>query len=173
MSWQGQISTIVRHIINDLDPTNYKYSDRRIESSILVSSFLVQIDADFKNSYDVNVEQCFLTPDPTDVETKDNDFIALVSMKTACMIIGSEAKTESANAISIKDGPSAIDLRGVSNTLVVLYKDLCDKYDAMLIDYRAGNSIAGQAILGPYSPGSDFISRTHSDYDHRGGYFRY
>jgi hypothetical protein len=173
MSWQGQISTIVRHIINDVDQTNYKYNDKRIETSILVSSFLVQNDADFSNMYDVNVEQCFLSPDPTDAETKDNDFIALVAMRTACLIIGSEAKSESANAISIKDGPSAIDLRGVSNTLVLLYKDLCEKYEAMLIDYRAGNSIAGQAILGPYSPGSDFIARTHSDYDHRGGYFRY
>jgi hypothetical protein len=173
MSWQGQISTIVRHIINDVDPTNYKYNDKRIETSILVSSFLVQNDGDFSNIYDVNVEQCFLSPDPTDAETKDNDFIALVAIRTACLIIGSEAKSESANAISIKDGPSAIDLRGVSNTLVLLYKDLCEKYEAMLIDYRAGNSIAGQAILGPYSPGSDFIARTHSDYDHRGGYFRY
>jgi hypothetical protein len=173
MSWQGQISTMVRHIINDVNPTNYKYNDKRIETSILVSSFLVQIDADFINNYEVNVEQCYLSPDPTDTETKDNEFIALVAMKTACMIIGSEAKSESANAISIKDGPSAIDLRGVSNTLVILYKDLCEKYEAMLIDYRAGNSLAGQAILGPYSPGSDFIARTHSDYDHRGGYFRY
>lgn len=173
MSWQGQISTIVRHIINDVDPTNYKYNDKRIETSILVSSFLVQNDADFNNAYDVNVEQCFLSPDPTDAETKDNDFVVLVAMRTACLIIGSEAKSESANAISIKDGPSAIDLRGVSNTLVLLYKDLCEKYEAMLLDYRAGNSIAGQAILGPYSPGSDFVARTHSDYDHRGGYFRY
>ena len=114
-----------------------------------------------------------LSPDPTDQETKDDDFIALVSLKTACLIVGSEAKSESANAISIKDGPSAIDLRGVSNTLFILYKDLCEKYDKLLTDYKEDGVSVGQAILGPYSPGSDFVARTHSDYDHRGGYFRY
>ena len=173
MSWQGKISTIVRHMINDVDTTNYKYSDKRIETSILVSAFLVEIDADFNNSYDINVEQCLLSPDPTDTETKDDDFVALVALKTACMIVGSEVKSESANAISIKDGPSAIDLRGVSNTLFVLYKDLCEKYEKLLYDYKEDGVSVGQAVLGPYSPGSDFIARTHNDYDHRGGYFRY
>ena len=110
--------------------------------------------------------------DPTD-DPKDNVFINLTTLKTACVIIGSEVRTEASNAISIKDGPSAIDLRGVATTLTMLYKDLCEKYDQLVYDYVAGGSLAGQAILGPYSPGSDFVSRTHSDYDHRGGYFRY
>ena len=51
----------------------------------------------------------------------------------------------------------------------MLYKDMCEKYDKMLLDYRAGSSIAGQAILGPYSPGSDLVSRRYMD--NRGGYF--
>ena len=83
-------------------------------------------------------------------------------------MVGSEIRSESGNAISIKDGPSAIDLRGVTSTLTKLYEDLCEKYDKMLIDYRTGNSIAGQAILGPYSPGSDFVSRRNTG--NRGGY---
>lgn len=173
MSWQGQMSIIVRHLVNDLDSDNYKYSDRRIETTILVAAHFLTTETDLRNPYDVNVETCTLFPDPTDDDTKDPDFIALVSLKASCIIIGSEVRTESGNAISIKDGPSAIDLRGVANTLVILYKDLCEKYEQMLLDYRAGSSLAGQAILGPYSPGSDFITRTHSDYDHRGNYFRY
>lgn len=174
MSWQGQMSTIVRHLINDLDPTNYKYSVKRIETSILVASYLVANETEFKNSYDINVEHCELDPDPTENDTKDTDFVVLSCLKTACIIIGSEVKVEASNAISIKDGPSAIDLRGVAGTLTMLYKDLCEKFDAAMLDYRAGNSIAGHAILGPYSPGSDFVIRTHSETDIRGGgYFRY
>ncbi|NDG30920.1 hypothetical protein EB118_12705 [bacterium] len=174
MSWQGQMSTIVRHLINDLDPENYKYTTNRIESSILVSAFLVAREADFSNSYDINVENCGINPDPTESDTKDQDFIILTCLKTACIIIGSELKIEAANAISIKDGPSAIDLRGVASTLSVLYKDLCEKYEAAMMDYRAGGSIAGQAVLGPYSPGSDFVIRTYTDNDLRGGgYFIY
>jgi hypothetical protein len=173
MSWQGQISTMVRHLINDLDSSDYKYSNKRIETSILVSSFLVLNDADFSNAYNINVEQCQLSPDPTDAATKDDAFVALVALRTSCIILGSEVRSEAGNAISIKDGPSAIDLRGVSSTLLTLYKDLSEKYESMITDYTAGSSIGGQAILGPYSPASDFVTRNYSDSDLRGGYFRY
>jgi hypothetical protein len=173
MSWQGQISTMVRYLVNDIEPANYKYSPKRIETTILVSAQLVMLDTDFSNIYSINVEQCSLSPDPTDTETKDDAFMTLVTLKSACIIIGSEVRTESGNAISIKDGPSAIDLRGVSSTLLALYKDLNDKYSQALMNYRAGNSIAGKAILGPYSPASDFVTRNYSDSDLRGGYFRY
>jgi len=173
MSWQGQISTMVRYLVNDVEPASYKYSPKRIETTILVSAQLVMLDTDFNNIYSINIEQCHLSPDPTDEDTKDDAFMTLVTLKSACVIIGSEVRTESGNAISIKDGPSAIDLRGVSSTLLALYKDLNDKYSQALMNYRAGNSIAGKAILGPYSPASEFVTRNHSDNDLRGGYFRY
>lgn len=173
MSWQGQLSTIVRHLLNDVDHTNYKYTSKRLETTIIVAAQLVILDADFNNTYSINVESCQLSPDPTDLETKDNAFITLVALKSACIILGSEARTESGNAISIKDGPSAIDLRGVSGTLLTLYKDLSEKYEQALTSHLAGNSMFGAAILGPYSPASDFVTRNYSDSDLRGGYFRY
>jgi len=171
MSWQGEISTMVRHIVNDVDPASFKYSVKRLETTILVAAQLVTLNVDLTNDYNINVEQCGLSPDPTDAP-RDNTFINLTTLKTACIIIGSEVRTEASNAISIKDGPSAIDLRGVAGTLTTLYKDLCEKYDQLVYDYVAGGSLAGQAILGPYSPGSDFVSCTRG-YDHRDGYFRY
>lgn len=173
MSWQGQISTMVRYLISDVDSANYKYTAKRLETTILVASQLLTTQTDLRQSYSINVENCTLIPDPTDEDTKDDDFIALVSLKSACIIIGGEIKAESGNAISVKDGPSSIDLRGVANTLTILYKDLCSKYDQLLLDYKAGNSLAGHAVLGPYSPGSDFVRRSYSDVDHRGGYFKY
>ena len=169
MSWQGQMSTIVRHLIDDLDAAKYKYSPTRVETAILVSAQLTTMNVDFNNSYTINVESCSLSPDPTDTDTKDNPFINLVSLRTACIILGGEIRSESGNAISIKDGPSAIDLRGVSQVLATLYKDLSDRYDHSLLEYRAGNSIAGHAILGPYSPGSDSVSNNRLD--HRSGGF--
>jgi len=167
MSWQGQMSTIVRHLIDDLDASAYKYSPNRIETSLLVSAQLVTLQIDFNNVYAINIEECSLSPDPTDAGTKDNAFINLSCLKTACIIVGSQVRSEASNAISIKDGPSAIDLRGVASTLMILYQDLCQKYEQLVLDYRAGNSVAGQAILGPYSPGSEYITR--GDLGHRGG----
>ena len=172
MSWRSQIPLMVRHLINDLDQAKYKYSDERIETSILVSAQLLSIETDFVNSYSIDIANGILSPDPTE-GLVDNAFINLSALKSAMIIVGSELKTEASNAISIKDGPSAIDLRGVASTLSILYRDLSDKYAKLLLDYRAGNSIAGHAILGPYSPASDYVVRTHGDYDSRGGYFRY
>jgi hypothetical protein len=161
------MGTIVRHLVNDLDSSKYKYTPNRIETALLVAAQLSIMNVDFNNTYTINVEGCTLSPDPTDTITKDDPFITLICMRTACIIIGSEIRSESGNAISIKDGPSAIDLRGVTQTLAILYKDLCEKYEHLLLEYRAGNSVAGQAILGPYSPGSDSISRNYTD--HRAG----
>jgi hypothetical protein len=167
MSWQGQMTTIVRHMISDVDPTAYAFSDHRLETTILVAVQLTIMNVDFANTYTVNVETCTLDPDPTDVAIKDNAFIAIICLRAACIIIGSEIRKESGNAISIKDGPSSINLTGVTNTLTVLYKDLCSKYEDTLMQFRAGSSVAGQAILTPYSPGSD-LYRNNSD--HRSNY---
>jgi len=169
MSWEGQMTTVVRHMIDDVDDTNYTYTDARLEKALLVSAQLTVMNVDFPNVYTINIEECSLSPDPTDTATKDDAFIALICLRTACLILGGEIRSESGNAISIKDGPSAIDLRGVTQTLSSLYKDICARYDQLLLEYRAGSSVAGTAILGPYSPGSDLISRNYPS--HRSGGF--
>tara|TARA_Y100000004_G_scaffold165169_1_gene195850 strand:+ start:454 stop:957 length:504 start_codon:yes stop_codon:yes gene_type:complete len=167
------MTTVVRHLINDVDATSYTFSTDRVETTILVAAQLMIMNVDFNNTYDINVEASTLSPDPTDSGTKDDPFIALACLRAACIIIGSEIRKESGNAISIKDGPSAIDLRGVTSTLTVLYQDLCKKYDEALLDYRAGNSVSGQSILGPYSPGSDYVRRGMYSDNRSGGYFNY
>jgi len=172
MSWQGTMSTVVRHLVNDIDATAYAFTPSRIETTVLVAAQLLVMNVDFPNEYTINVEAITLSPDPTDTDTKDDAFITLACLRAACIILGSEIRKESGNAISIKDGPSAIDLRGVTQTLTVLYKDLCEKYEKSLLEYRAGNGVVGQSILGPYSPGSHGIARNNGD--HRsGGYFDY
>ena len=173
MSWQGQMTTVVRHLVNDVDASSYTFATDRVETTILVAAQLLKMNVDFNNDYEINVEASTLSPDPTDTDTKDDPFIALACLRAACIIIGSEIRKESGNAISIKDGPSAIDLRGVTNTLTVLYQDLCKKYEDALLDYRAGNSVVGQSILGPYSPGSDYVRRGMYSDGRSGGYFNH
>lgn len=173
MSWQGQMTTVVRHLVNDVDASSYTFSTDRVETTILVAAQLLIMNVDFNNTYEINVEASTLSPDPTDAGTKDDPFIALACLRAACIVLGSEIRKESGNAINIKDGPSAIDLRGVTSTLTVLYQDLCKKYDEALIDYRAGNSVSGQSILGPYSPGSDHVRRGSYSDGRSGGYFNY
>ena len=96
-------------------------------------------------------------------------FAVLETLECGIVLLGSEVKTESANAISIKDGPSAIDLRGVTANLTNLYHDLCAKYETLLKAYQYNNTLVGQAVLGPYSPGSMVVNSSQTDY--RGNVF--
>ena len=162
-----EILIIVRTWINDLDSSNYKYSDSRINQIICVAARFVQQDAEFKTKYNIGLD--YIQPNPAELE--DFDFINLVGLKTACIILGSELKLEAGNSISIKDGPSSIDLRGVSSTIQIYRNDICSQYNDYILDYKAGNSQAGQAVLGPYSPASEFVSRRYQSDTRGGNYF--
>jgi len=163
MPWQMDMILMFRSVIGDLDET--KYTDERLKQILMVGAYNVQNEAVFLNTYVVNVGQVSITPDP--VDEGDSDFTILTVYKSACILIGSEVKTESANAISIKDGPSAIDLRGVSGSLLTLYKDVCAKFDELMTKYQYekgdGGTPIGTAILGPYSPGSWGVSQNRYD----------
>ena len=175
MSWQGEITTIVKELISDTDSGNYSYSDLRLETAILVAAQLVQTEIDFENVYVIDVEQCHLSPDPTDPSTglatadKDDGFINLVALKTSCNIMGSEMKTHALSAVRVSDGPSSIDYTAVAANIKFLYEYSCKKYEEYKFNYAAGNNAVGKAILSPYSPGSDVVTRYTND---RRSYFR-
>ena len=123
MAWQNEMTVIVRHLVNDVDSSSYTYNDDRVEESILVAAQLSSLEIDFESVYTVDVDSLTLSPDPTDSTNKDDSFINLVCLKTAQMLIGSELKTHSLNAISLRDGPSALDLRGIVSGLKILFDD--------------------------------------------------
>lgn len=148
MTWQNEITRMVRFLVNDIDATSY--TDDRLEETILVAAQLLLSSMDFEQSYTVDVDSLVLTPDPT-ASPKDNFFINVLAIKTATIILGSEAKTLAAQSYRIKDATSSIDISSAYQSIHQLYLELCDKLDKMIIDYRAGNSIAGQAVLTPYT----------------------
>ena len=121
MAWTTDLVIILRSIIGDLDSTSF--TDSRLQQILAVAAYNVLNDADFSTTYTVDVANSTISPDP--YTTSDVDFSTLTVYKAACILLGSEVKTEAANAISIKDGPSAIDLRGVTQSLTVMYNDLC------------------------------------------------
>jgi hypothetical protein len=166
MSWKLDLVLMLRSIIGDLDAA--KFTDERLKQILVIGAFNVSNDADFVNEYTIDIGSVSISPDP--IEINDYDFSIMTVYKSACILVGSEVKTESANSISIKDGPSAIDLRGVTQSLIVLYNDLCKKYEDMLTAYQYNNTLVGQAILGPYSPGSMILGANQFDY--RGNYFQ-
>jgi hypothetical protein len=147
--WTNEIVRIVRFLINDLDSSSY--ADDRLEETILVAAQLLLDSMDFNNTYTVDVDTLVLSPDPTQTSPKDNFFINILALKTACIVLGSEAKTLAAQSYRIKDGPSSIDVSAAYQGTKQLYSEMCDKLNKMIFDYRAGNSIAGQSVLTPYT----------------------
>ena len=168
MAWQYEMTLIVRHLINDLDSSDYTFVDSRLEEAVLVSAQLSLLEIDFEKTYTIDVDSVSLSPDPTNASDKDDSFKNIVCLRTARMLIGSELKTNSLNAISLRDGPSALDLRGIVSGLKILFDDINKRYEEAVIQYKL-NGVVGQAILGPYSPGSDAVARTHLS--QRSGWF--
>lgn len=161
MSWQGEMVTIVRYLVSDTDPLNYTYSNERIETTLLVSAQIVQTEIDFEQTYTIDVEQCYLSPDPTDPSTglatanKDDAFINLVSLKAAVLITSSELKTYSLSAISVTDGPSSINYTEIATNVRNLHDYALKAYQEYKFNYISGTNSVGKAILSPYGPGGD------------------
>ena len=166
MPWKIDLVLMLRSLIGDLD--NAKFTDERLKQILVFGAYNVVNDADFSQTYSVDVGEVTIAPDP--ISQNDTDFTTLTVYKSACILLGSEVKTEAANAISIKDGPSAIDLRGVTQNLNMMYQDFCKKYDDLLKTYQYNNTLVGQAVLGPYSPGSMILGANQFDY--RGNSFQ-
>lgn len=148
MSWQDEMVPIVRALINDMDsPTTY--SDTRLEETIVIAAQMTNLFITFGNTYTISVSSTSISPDPT--ESRDDAFINLVSLRAACFIYDSEAKQASRLGIRVNDGPSSIDVSGRLSSALALAKKFQDMYDFARVQYLAGNSIAGQAVLTPYT----------------------
>lgn len=110
MSWQTEISTITRVWINDLADTP-TYSDARLLQLILVAAKYVKIEVNLKYDYTIDLDFSTITPDPTSI--KDEDFIAFVSLKSACLLDHSTFRTKAANeGIRASLGPSSLSVGG-------------------------------------------------------------
>lgn len=149
MAWQNEMTNLVRNLIND--PEGDTYSDARVEQVILVGAQLLLNRIDFPNEYTIDVDLLSLTPDPTTTSPKDNDFINLVSMQAALIFLKGEAKTLAAQSYRITDGPSSIDVSNAYKAVQEQAKELQEMLDWAIVDYTAGNSNGGQAILTPYT----------------------
>jgi hypothetical protein len=103
---------------------------------------------DFPRDYNIDIPSTGIAPDPT--STQDNGFINLVVLKAACMLADGEYRTASNKGIVIKDGPSAVDARALIASKQQIAKDACAKYEKAELEFRLGNSKAGEAIIGPH-----------------------
>lgn len=168
MAWQSEMNTIVRYLVDDTDSSNFTFSDERVETTILVAAQLVRKELDFNSDYTINIDGTTITPDPTD-DPRDENFVNLVSLKAACIILNSQYKTNSLNAVKVIDGPSTIDMTKAADGLKAAADSICEQYEKAKKAHQLGG-VVGQAILTPYSPGSDYAYSSYP-YGERGSLF--
>jgi hypothetical protein len=149
--WQTEMTRITRFLIDDLDASSY--DDERLEETILVAAQLMKHEMDFNSVYTIDVDSLTLSPDPTS-GNKDDAFINLTCMKTACIILKAEVKAESLKAIVVRDGPSSIDLSGRYAATKDRALKMCEDFEHAKLQYQLGNSTAGQAVVNTWVVGS-------------------
>lgn len=146
MSWQGEMVLILRHLIDDIDGATYSKS--RLEESLLISAQLVRTQIDLPQTYTIDVDSLILSPDPTS-DTRDEVFINLVCLKTACIILRNEAKVKGNEAVSMSDGPSSINTQARYKAAKEMADEACDNYEQAKIEYMTGSGSPGKAVVGP------------------------
>ena len=149
MAWQDTMVPIVRGLIFDLT-SPYTYSCTRLEELIAVAAVLVTQELTFSTTYTIDLEAVTITPDPS----SDEDFVALVCLRTACLISHGEHRDAAKKAISVKDGPAFVDTKDRAKHLGDLAEDACTAYSRAKVNYQIGDGSLGRVIVGPYAAGN-------------------
>ncbi|TXT66135.1 MAG: hypothetical protein BAJALOKI3v1_50135 [Promethearchaeota archaeon] len=164
MAWQTVMTTMVRHLINDLSSTK-DYEDARIQEGLVVAGIIVSQDYDYTYSYTFDVDNVSISPDP--VSNSDYPTIALITLKAACILDIGKYRDAAGDGISVKDGDTQIDLsKSFAGYRDIIKSGPCSSYQKLLDKVATKRSMnAGTAVLTPlthedYSlTGQDYLSR--------------
>jgi hypothetical protein len=157
MSWQTEIPIIVRTLINDWEDQPV-YSDERLTQVIVVAARYVQIDVELPNTYVIDISNPQITPDP--VDTKDDIFIGMVALKSACMMDQSSLRTKAAmEGIRAALGPASLSVGGSLEGLnTIIAKGPCALYTELKDTWNISEASSIRAILSPFV-GNNFDPR--------------
>lgn len=168
MSWDIDLVLMTRVIINDI-VTPQTYSDEYVKRVLITAGIQVDAEFQFGSTYVYDISALTIVPDP--VVKVDSPFMALIPLKTACILTQGEFKKALGQGIKVRDGDSAIDtsvsFRGYRD---ILELGPCAAYEklkwSLLASGGAGGGIVGKAVLGPYrAPGGTALSSISWYYD--------
>jgi hypothetical protein len=153
MAWNDTMVPMLRLMIGDVDPTNYKYDDDRLEQQLLLAAQLIQGgELDFPNVYVINIPSIELSPDPTEQSPQDDAFVNLVTLKAACLLDTVEARIAAEQGIDISDVGSRIALSGRAGNKIklLLGGGYCAAYQLAKKEYLMGSLCPGMAVMSPF-----------------------
>jgi hypothetical protein len=151
MYWETEIPLIIRNLINDLSTSPTDSDDRLIQLTVIAAQYVI-MEVNFDNTYTTNVVATTISPDPSDPEVRDIDFIGLVSLKAACLLDQSTFRTKAAGeGLRAALGPASLSVNGT----LAGYRDIlnmgpCKLYEQLVLDHNIGNATAIRAIFSPF-----------------------
>lgn len=170
MSWNQELVRIVRVLINDLD-SPYKFSDARLEQTIVVAAKYVQFDVTLDNTYVIDVVNPSITPDPT--ISNDEIFVGLTSLKAGCIVDQSNYRTKAMmEGIRAALGPASLSVGGsLTGWKDIIAHGPCAIYDELTSHWNVSNASAVKAIFSPFV-GNKFDPRNLSQTTYNYGFDR-
>lgn len=158
MAWDTVLTERLRYYINDLDATNYTWTDNQLKkflvlaASLLFGNELKEFNTQIGGPYTVDTSASTITPDP--VDNQPEGVGNLIVMKAACLIARSEYKRAGAvGGYLIVDDKSTIDTRGAVESAKSLADDACKAFSDSLSDFKRGNfAVNIKAVLSPFTP---------------------
>ena len=166
MVWNIDLVLMTRVLINDIN-TPQTYVDEYIQRVLITAGIMVDAEIPLSLDYSYNISALTISPDP--VVSGDSVFIALVPLKSACILLQGEFKQALSQGIKVRDGDSAIDtsvsFRGYRD---ILELGPCAAFEKLKWSLLASGkaSVVGKAVLGPYrTPGGNALSTISWYYD--------
>lgn len=153
MYWEIEIPIIVRTLINDLESPPL-YSDERIQQLIVVAAQYVLGNVNLSQEYNIDIVNMTISPDPSDPNSRDVDYVGFIALKSACMLDQSTFRTKMAlEGIKAALGSANLSVSGnLAGYQALLEQEQapCKLYDQLTLDHNIGNATAVRAILGPF-----------------------
>lgn len=168
MAWTTDLVLMVRVLVSDIT-TPQTYTDEYVKRVLITAGIMVDAEIPFDYTYVYDISALTISPDP--VTSEDAIFMALVPLKSACILTQGEFKQALGQGIKVRDGDSAIDtsvsFRGYRD---ILELGPCAAFEKLKWTLLASGGTSGggvgKAVLGPHRvPGGSALNTISWYYD--------
>jgi hypothetical protein len=154
MAWQDEMVELLRVMTMDLGPT-FRNSTTNLERVLVGAARIVESELDFNLTYNADLANRDITPDPTDADagTRDDNFVNLVCLKAGAIIDQGAVRAES--GIVIRDNGSMVDLHYKLETALKLVQGkggFAVLYEEAKLIYLSDQitGVLGGQVMGPF-----------------------
>lgn len=153
MSWDTELPTMLRYVIGDVDNPQ-SYSDDSLKKIIVFSAQLINGEVQLPTDYTIDLTLYTISPDPTNSATRDDAFITLIILKSACLLTSSESRIRTGQSISVKDVRTSLSTTDRARDSAKVAQTFCQEYKSAKEEFQTGQfpgSLARiKAVVSPF-----------------------